>query len=144
MSCTAVGCLAVLIVMLIGIVTTEISKSGKPTSGSSSSASTAQPTPVNTVEVQGVRTSIAEVDKTIADMKGLHVITSMSINNNEFQVNRRLWEVMPLNAKKGFTLTCAQYWKAHGQTGLCTVVDNMTGEKLASHDSWSGVKIGRD
>ncbi len=98
----------------------------------------------DTVEVQGVRSSVAEVDEMINDMRSKGMITSISKNNNEMAVNGRVWRRMPLNAKRGFTLTCAQYWKAHGETAICTIVDNMTGEKLASHDTWGGVKIGRD
>jgi hypothetical protein len=137
LSRTALGCLTVLVLILIGKFLPS-KGSGSPSSHAGSVTSP----PSDSVEVQGVRTSSAEVEKAVEDMRSLHLITATSKNNNEFQVNRPLWDVMPLNAKKGFTLTCAQYWQLHGESRLCTVVDDMTGQKLATHDSWNGVKIG--
>lgn len=124
-----------LVVFLIGYVMPGPSRSPAPVS---------QPqTPADSVTIQGVTSKITDVEKSIAEMKQMGMITRISEANNEVQVNRVLWNAISLDAKKGITLTCAQYFKARGQSGLAEIVDNRSGEKLASQSAWSGVQIGR-
>lgn len=96
----------------------------------------------DSVEVQGVRTSVVEVEKSITELKNAGFITSMNTNTNEVQINGMMWAAVSLNTKKGITLRCAQYFKSHGQSSLAELVDNRSGRKLASHGTWGGVKIG--
>lgn len=111
------------------------------TAVSSTATSPEQPHEAGQVKVQGVTHSAREVEKAISELREVGIITRISFNNNEVQVNRLLWESIPLDAKKGVTLACAAYMKAHGQSSWVDLVDNRTGRKLATHGAWGGVEI---
>jgi hypothetical protein len=78
---TTMGCGALFGLIVILSIIGKARETGPPAAPSQSGA----------VEEQGVTTDVGQVDKTIADMKGLGVITGMSRNNNEVRVNRGLW-----------------------------------------------------
>jgi hypothetical protein len=138
----AIG-VAALFGLLLLVLIISVSRGPSPSSSTPSAPASSVDTP-GTVEVQGVRTSVAEVEKSIAELRSAGFITSINSNTNEIQVNAMMWAAVELNAKKGITLTCAQYFKAHGQSPLAELVDNRSGRKLASYGTWGGVKIGGD
>lgn len=110
-------------------------------SGPSSPSAAPQPSAAGSVTIQGVTTSVSEVESMITALKAAGMITRISRNNNEVQIDRRMWESVSLDVKKGMTITCAQYFKAHGESSLATLVDNRTGKVLASFGAWAGVEI---
>jgi hypothetical protein len=85
-----------------------------------------------------------EAENLIAQLIRAKIITNMSTNNNEVQVNRRAWEAMNLNAKKGLTMTCARYFAGRGESVLVKVVDNRSGKTLATNSAFGGVEIHGD
>lgn len=128
----AIGLGTSLVLVLIGFVL----RSG-------TSSPPAPQIPADSVIIQGVTSKITDVEERIAEMKQMGMITRISEANNEVQVNRVLWNAISLDAKKGVTLKCAQYFKAKGRSGFAEIVDDRSGEKLASHSAWSGVEVGR-
>lgn len=139
MSCTGIGCVSLLVLFFIGYIGSEVNKSG------STSPNTAPAPPTSdSVEVQGVTSRVSEVESMMRDLKASGMITGIAKNNNEVQINRRMWESASLDVKKGMTIGCAQYFKAHGESSLATLVDNRTGKVLATFGSWAGVTINGD
>jgi hypothetical protein len=136
------GMLKFLLGTLLVIFVLTVVAAGKPRSPSPSSSSPAPvPTPSGTVEVDGVRQSITEVDVLMQQLMSAGLITKVSPQANEVQVSRALWEVLNLDRKKAVTLACALYFEAHGETSVVTIVDNRSGRKLATHGAWAGVKV---
>jgi hypothetical protein len=138
-----IGCLGLFaFCVLIGVIGNLINP-GSPSSPSAPAPApaVANPDPPGTVNVNGVKTTVEKADSLMRDFMKVGLVTKVSPGNNEVQVSRILWESMTLDQKKGMTIGCAQYFKAHGQSGLATLVDNRTGKKLATNDSWSGAKI---
>lgn len=105
-----IGCLAIFGIGLLLSVIGNLMSGGSGAKSTPAQAPVA--TPSGTVEVQGVRSRVDEVDGLMRDMMKAGIITKVSPASNEIQVSRRLWEVMSLDQKKGFTLNCAQYFKA--------------------------------
>jgi hypothetical protein len=64
------------------------------------------------------------------------------MNRQETQIHSNAWVVMTLNEKRGLAISVAPHFKMNGGTRVRLLDDN-TGEVLASYTPWNGVRIGQ-
>lgn len=82
-----------------------------------------------------------QIEKTIQEWINKDVVQNVNIEFNEVRVDPLVWVMLPLENKQNFVSMFSQYFDSKGSTARVTVLSNRNDKKLATYDSWSGIKI---
>jgi len=77
----------------------------------------------------------------ISDMKRDGVVYSVDVEFNQVRINPDLWDMFDLETKQNAVILFSKYFDSKGSTGRVTILSSRNDEKLATYNSFSGIKI---
>lgn len=81
------------------------------------------------------------LEDSISDMLRDGHIYSINVEYNELRIDPYTWDSLGLKTKQNTVILFSKYFDSKGSTGRVTILSSRNDEKLATYNSFSGIKI---
>ena len=80
-------------------------------------------------------------DEAIRKMMSMGWLYSVDVENHQARIDPYFWLQCELNTKRNTVIFFSRYFREKGESGWVEILSSRNDKKLATYDSWEGIKI---